>query len=289
MMLRSLNSFRRLVSSKSCAYRLNLRCLSSSVPTDDDLIRLGVNPRTVSEEARKWYAAEPSHVPFKNANAWKEQGGTARLQNFASHHGVFEDVIPPFEPSVYLQVSYDSSAVHFGNTLAAKDTQVAPKVSFDAEEKDALYTLIMTDPDAPMRSEPTFAEWHHWMVTNIPGDGLDISKGDTWKEYIGCGPPRGTGLHRYVFLLCRQEQAGSLAMPGDFKVLSSSSGEDRGGQSTMQLLSTLQLQPVGLAFFQAEWDEAVTKLYTEQLGMEEEPDFTEKDPVAEPRDGKYTL
>lgn len=35
---------------------------------------------------------------------------------------------------------------------------------------------LNSDPDAPSRAEPTFREWHHWLVVNIPG--TDISKGE---------------------------------------------------------------------------------------------------------------
>jgi phosphatidylethanolamine-binding protein (PEBP) family uncharacterized protein len=42
----------------------------------------------------------------------------------------------------------------------------------------------------------------HWVVVNIPGS--DVSKGDVLSTYIGAGPPKGTGLHRYVFLVYEQ-------------------------------------------------------------------------------------
>jgi phosphatidylethanolamine-binding protein (PEBP) family uncharacterized protein len=35
-----------------------------------------------------------------------------------------------------------------------------------------LYTLILTDPDAPSRRSPTQREWRHWLVMNIPGNDL---------------------------------------------------------------------------------------------------------------------
>lgn len=59
-----------------------------------------------------------------------------------------------------------------------------------------------TDPDAPSRAKPEFREWHHWLVGNIPGN--DVGKGETLSEYVGSGPPQGTGLHRYVFLVYKQ-------------------------------------------------------------------------------------
>jgi len=61
---------------------------------------------------------------------------------------------------------------------------------------------LFSDPDAPSRKEPTYREWHHWLVGNVPGN--DISKGEVLSAYIGSGPPPNTGLHRYVFLIYKQ-------------------------------------------------------------------------------------
>lgn len=76
-----------------------------------------------------------------------------------------------------------------------------PNIKFDAGEGN-FYTLIMTDPDAPSRKEPTLREVRHWTVVNIPG--CKVTDGETLFEFIGSGPPEGTGLHRYVFLLYKQ-------------------------------------------------------------------------------------
>ena len=35
-------------------------------------------------------------------------------------------------------------------------------------------------------------------MMNIPGN--DVSQGEVCAEYVGAGPPKGTGLHRYVQL-----------------------------------------------------------------------------------------
>ena len=50
---------------------------------------------------------------------------------------------------------------------------------------------VFQDPDAPSRRDPKFREWHHWLVGNIPGD--KINEGEVLSEYVGSGPPKGTG------------------------------------------------------------------------------------------------
>ena len=35
--------------------------------------------------------------------------------------------------------------------------------------------------------------------------GNDISNGTVLSDYVGSGPPKGTGLHRYVWLVYEQE------------------------------------------------------------------------------------
>ena len=84
---------------------------------------------------------------------------------------------------------------------------------------DNLYTVIMTDPDAKDRAKHEFREWVHWVMINISvvenknkndGNGKylfdTISDKDknTLIAYKPAGPPSGTGLHRYVFLVYKQ-------------------------------------------------------------------------------------
>ena len=63
-----------------------------------------------------------------------------------------------------------------------------PPVSVEWDYEDGeVFTLIMVDPDAPSRAEPTAREWVHWCVSNIPGDSVE--KGAPKYAYVGAGPP----------------------------------------------------------------------------------------------------
>ncbi|XP_021713238.1 protein D3 [Aedes aegypti] len=101
------------------------------------------------------------------------------------------------------KVSYTSSGVHvnLGNELKPEQLQDQPTVSWDTEP-GSLYTLTMTDPDAPSRALPLEREWKHWVVVNVPG--VDVAAGEAVAEYNGPSPPPGTGFHRYVFLVYKQ-------------------------------------------------------------------------------------
>lgn len=110
--------------------------------------------------------------------------------------------------------------------MTVSQVEEQPNVTWDAEKSD-FYTLCMigkqtiitdisnhlkiyfVDPDAPDRDEPKFRSWLHWLVTNIPGN--DISKGDVLTEYVGCKPPTSLNLHRYTFLLYKQNGQISFA------------------------------------------------------------------------------
>ncbi|XP_017777132.1 PREDICTED: phosphatidylethanolamine-binding protein homolog F40A3.3-like isoform X2 [Nicrophorus vespilloides] len=163
-------------------------------------------------------------------------------------------------PKEVAEVSYASGAVvNLGNELTPTQVKDIPNVKWTADN-NAFYTLCMTDPDAPSRKEPTYREWHHWLVGNIPG--ADISKGDTLSQYIGSGPPEGTGLHRYVFLVYKQAEKLNFDEPR----LTNTSGDNRGCFSIKKFAAKYKLgEPIAGNFYQAEWDDYVPILY-KQLG-----------------------
>lgn len=173
--------------------------------------------------------------------------------------GVVPDVIP-VAPREKATVSYPSGvSVNEGNELKPRQVKDQPKVEWNADSS-ALYTLCMTDPDAPSRKDPKFREWHHWLVGNIPGN--DVSKGEVLSAYVGSGPPEGTGLHRYVFLIYKQ--SGKLTF--DEKRLPNNSGDGRGGFSIKKFADKYKLgDPIAGNFYQAQWDDYVPELY-KQLG-----------------------
>ncbi|XP_015065328.1 protein MOTHER of FT and TFL1-like [Solanum pennellii] len=119
---------------------------------------------------------------------------------------VIGDVLDMFVPVVDFTVEYASKQIS-NNGVEIKPAEAAqkPRVHIKGSlHSNNLYTLVMADPDAPSPSEPTFREWLHWIVTDIPQGG-DASQGREMVEYMGPKPP--AGIHRYVFTLFRQKEA----------------------------------------------------------------------------------
>ncbi|ERL88969.1 protein D2 [Dendroctonus ponderosae] len=170
-------------------------------------------------------------------------------------HGVVPDVIP-VAPKEVAEVSYISGVkADQGNELTPTQVKDQPKLKWSADPS-AFYTVCMTDPDAPSRKKPTYREWHHWLVVNVPGS--DISKGEVLSGYVGSGPPEKTGLHRYVFLIYKQ--SGKLTF--DEPRIPDTSGDKRASFSIRKFAEKYKLgNPVAGNFYQAQYDDYVPILY----------------------------
>ncbi|KAM8705223.1 hypothetical protein ACLKA7_009648 [Drosophila subpalustris] len=175
-------------------------------------------------------------------------------------HKIVPDILE-VAPQKLLKVTYSGGLeVNGGNELTPTQVKGVPQLDWSTEP-DALYTVLLTDPDAPSRKEPKFREWHHWLVVNVPGNQVD--KGDVLTAYVGSGPPQGTGLHRYVFLVFKQPQKLSCNEPR----IPKTSGEKRGKFSTAKFAAKYKLgNCVGGNFFQAQYDDYVPKLYKQLSG-----------------------
>lgn len=119
-----------------------------------------------------------------------------------------------FQPKGLINVSYGKGLdVRFGNKLTPAETQHKPQFSLSVTEDDsnALYTLVMTDPDAPTRGDKTWSEYPHYVssglkVSSEPQEPFVPEASNDLLEYMGPAPPPKTGKHRYVFLLYKQTE-----------------------------------------------------------------------------------
>uniref|UniRef100_A0AAR5PTH2 Phosphatidylethanolamine-binding protein n=1 Tax=Dendroctonus ponderosae TaxID=77166 RepID=A0AAR5PTH2_DENPD len=123
-------------------------------------------------------------------------------------------------------------------------------------------TQVMVDPDAPSRANPFMREWNHWIVGNVPGD--DISKGEVLTAFVSSGPPKDSGLHRYVIFIYKQDKELSFDEPR----LPNNSADQRANFSVRNFAKKYNLEgPIAGNFYLAEWDSHVPIVH-KQLGID---------------------
>lgn len=161
-------------------------------------------------------------------------------------------------PSKLLEVTYPSGAIaNLGNELTPTQVKDKPTLKWDHDD-DSFYTVILSDPDAPSRANPKIREVRHWYVVNIPGNRVD--EGEPLFDYIGSGPPKDTGLHRYVFIVYKQR--GQLEF--DEPRVSNRSRTQRWNSSTLTFAEKYNLgDPIAGNFYQAQYDDYVPILHAQ--------------------------
>ncbi|KAK7813915.1 hypothetical protein U0070_011022 [Myodes glareolus] len=146
-------------------------------------------------------------------------------------------------PQHYARVEVDE----LGKVLTPTQVQNRPSsISWDGLDPGKLYTLVLTDPDAPSRKDPKFRERHHFLVVNMKGQHQQRQ-----------------GLHRYVWLVYEQDKPLNCDEP----ILSNRSGDHRGKFKVAAFRKKYHLgAPVAGTCYQAEGDDYVPKLYGQLSG-----------------------
>lgn len=116
-------------------------------------------------------------------------------------YGIAPDIID-VAPRKLLQISYPTFTPNLGNVASPSQVSEPPQVQYDCK-RDHYYTLVMFNCD-PLGESPLLRQARHWGVFNSPG--CDFDRGETFVDYLPPAPLKGTGSHRYVFLLFEHEK-----------------------------------------------------------------------------------
>ncbi|XP_074080643.1 large ribosomal subunit protein mL38 [Macrotis lagotis] len=210
-------------------------------------------------------------IPLEEVKAdWEKTIGPYHKQRLAEYYGLYQHLFlgATFVPWVPLNVAYSLGEelmmpVFQGNEVTPTEAINPPEVMFEAE-KGSLWTLLLTNLDGHLQEQD--AEYIHWLVTNIPGS--DVSAGEETCHYLPPFPSRGTGFHRFVFLLFKQHG------PINFSEDARPSPCYRLAMRTFRTFDFYKkhqdfMTPAGLAFFQCRWDDSVTHVYHHLLNMRE--------------------
>ncbi|KAG5650533.1 hypothetical protein H0H81_011922 [Sphagnurus paluster] len=116
----------------------------------------------------------------------------------------------------------NGKAAALGNFLTREDTLEEPDLHFifpgEDSSQEVSYTLVMTDPDAPSRADPKYRQFRHWVITGIKAPVTESKVALKMKlsttPYRPPGPPPGSGIHRYTFLLFEEPESGFTVPEG---------------------------------------------------------------------------
>ncbi|KAM8796996.1 large ribosomal subunit protein mL38 [Eudromia elegans] len=228
-------------------------------------------------------------IPLDEVRAeWEKTSGPFHKQRVAEHYGIFRDLFKEatFTPSITLRVGYNQDdehvvPVYHGNMVTPSEASSPPEVSYEVD-KGSLWTLLLTNPDGHLRETDT--EYLHWLVTNIPGN--DIKSGKEICHYLPPFPARGTGYHRFIFLLFKQDCP--MNFSEDVRPVPCHSLKMR----TFRTFDFYEkhrdhMTPAGLAFFQCQWDYSVTQIFHQLLNMKEPVFEFVRPPVYHPPQRKF--
>lgn len=160
-------------------------------------------------------------------------------------------------PKQQCKVFFESGAIaEGGNKLTPTQVKTQPLVQWKANPKK-FYTVCMCDPDIAPK------EWQLWLVGNVPGN--NVCQGEVLSDYIGAGPDKGTGIHRYVILVYLQDKK----IEFNEERLDNKTSEGRFNFSIKQFAQKYKLgDPIAGNFYEAEYDDYVSLLY-KRLGIDE--------------------
>lgn len=146
---------------------------------------------------------------------WLQNNGPLHKKQVADHYAIFDHLYGEgyFIPYLDLDITYDlkngsNLPAYSGNVIKPSEALEAPSVYYESDG-NTLWTLVLTSLDGNLTENEK--ECVHWLVANIPGNAVE--KGDTLVEYLQPFPLKGTGYHRYVFVLYKQDGRVSYDIP----------------------------------------------------------------------------
>ncbi|KAI9491041.1 phosphatidylethanolamine-binding protein [Zychaea mexicana] len=171
-------------------------------------------------------------------------------------------LVPTVE--VAIQLKGQDGAVEPGVFTKPEQSIEAPKIDVTNFHTDKrLYTILLVDPDSPDVANKTYQQHCHWLITNVPLSATEttVAGGDTVLDYVPPHPQKGTKYHRYTLIAYEQPNGGSDKV--DIKA------DKREGFDVKAFAQTHGLQPRGVSFFRQVWDETVSSIYNDILGVPE--------------------
>lgn len=215
--LSELERLRSLPSTPETSSRIRFLEVSSLV--NDPATR-----RLFRETAGKGMMDQPvmRHLAQKR---WENEGGLDRLMQRVEQMEVVPDLVGGIRGSAPITFSTGEGEVEPGSVQLPSIFNRPPSLHvqlLDNIAEEALYTLLVVDADSPNYETQSYGQRLQYYKSDIPltvaSGQQDLFASNVGKEVLGWEaplPPRGSGVHRYVFLLLRQAPSPSTPTQRD--------------------------------------------------------------------------
>ncbi|CAF0747875.1 unnamed protein product [Brachionus calyciflorus] len=204
----------------------------------------------------------------------KALSGLRNVVMSAQHYGLYKDLFANdvFRPVVDLKVNYQGKRVYYGNKIQAKDTLNAPEVNFEdilkinENRKEKLYhTLAFVNLDGNFNNSNN--EVLLWFKSNIQNG--DFKTGQENISYLQPFPMRGTGWHRCAFVLFEHKNEINFQIDSENSTQNSKFNERNFKFLNFYKKYSNDVVPIGLSFYQSEWDLSVKKVFHDYFDLKE--------------------
>ncbi|KAI8084411.1 phosphatidylethanolamine-binding protein [Gilbertella persicaria] len=195
-----------------------------------------------------------------------EKAPKSKLMERLTQMNVIPELLAPgMDPTVEVNIKLAEGQVEPGVFIKPEQSIERPEIeitNFHTEQR--LYTLMLVDPDSPDIQNKTYQQHCHWLLTNVSLSATSpvVEGGDSVLDYIPPHPQKGTKYHRYTLIAYEQPNEGQTKV--DIKV------DSRDHFDVKSLAQAHGLKVTGATFFRQEWDESVSKIYS-QILKENEP------------------
>ncbi|KAK3359296.1 phosphatidylethanolamine-binding protein [Lasiosphaeria hispida] len=196
---------------------------------------------------------------------WRAMDHKIIVQRIDQFH-IVPDILPKFEPTVDVKMSFRGQVVSPGQFLDSRVTELAPTLRMQVFDKGGrLISVVVMDSDVPDTESDLFTRRCHYLATNIPWDptktqlplrlvGSPSGKtgGELAVPWLPAFAQKGSPYHRMsVFIL--EQKAGEKLDATKLQELYDGPGRD--AFTLKSFRDKFNLTPVGFNLFRTEWDE----------------------------------
>jgi len=198
---------------------------------------------------------------------WKKDGGLDLVMGRVYQNKVIPDLLPDLGPTSPLSLTIASQLIEPGSMLEPKNLAKSPHLTFQPfahasqptltdRNPSGLYTLLVVDPDNPSPETQSFSQRLQYLKSDIPlsiltGEiNIFSGKGQNLLPWEPPAPERGSGRHRYVFILLQQPSSSPVS-----SILQVPARENFNFRDFMTEEGYANTSIVGINLFRATWSE----------------------------------